>query len=215
MSKVGAKGRTTIGVSLIVTLAMTAMMLLYAGGSPANSATGSAARASRLTFTRVAHDPQGFAKSAISGRTASGHRVTGYFTPIGVGKHNGHLRMRGMVNGVIHRGNGTTRTFNAIRTFRIASMNGTRPGAAQTGAAATARASCRVLHLVLGPLNLNLLGLKVHLNRVVLDITAHSGPGNLLGNLLCAVAHLLDSGGTLSKLLTQLQNILNQLLMGL
>ena len=43
-----------------------------------------------------------------------------------------------------------------------------------------------VLHLVLGPLDLNLLGLVVHLNQVVLDITAQSGPGNLLGNLLCA-----------------------------
>ena len=41
-------------------------------------------------------------------------------------------------------------------------------------------------------MNLNLLGLKVHLNRVHLNITAQTGPGNLVGNLLCAVAHLLD-----------------------
>lgn len=70
-----------------------------------------------------------------------------------------------------------------------------------------------------GPLDLNLLGLKVHLSNVVLNIGAQPGPGNLLGNLmgnlLCAVAHLLDGNGTLAQLLTQLQNILNQLLRSL
>jgi type II secretory pathway component PulF len=50
---------------------------------------------------------------------------------------------------------------------------------------------------------------------VVLDIVAQSGAGQLLGNLLCAVAGLLDSGGTLSQLLGKLGQILDQLLMGL
>src|SRR5256885_39945 len=58
----------------------------------------------------------------------------------------------------------------------------------------TASGTCDILHLVLGPLDLNLLGLQVHLNQVVLDITAQAAPGNLLGNLLCAVTHLLDQG---------------------
>jgi hypothetical protein len=68
--------------------------------------------------------------------------------------------------------------------------------------------TCPILHLTLGPLDLNLLGLMVHLNRVVLDITAQSGPGNLLGNLLCAVANLLNGGGTLQ----QIADLLNQIL---
>jgi hypothetical protein len=68
--------------------------------------------------------------------------------------------------------------------------------------------SCQILHLELGPLDLNLLGLMVHLNKVVLDITAQAGPGNLLGNLLCAVANLLNQGGGL----TQIANLLNQIL---
>src|SRR5258705_1385652 len=58
--------------------------------------------------------------------------------------------------------------------------------------------TCDILHLTLGPLDLNLLGLQVHLDRVVLDIVAQSGPGQLLGNLLCAVANLLNNGGPLS-----------------
>ncbi|HYQ31950.1 MAG TPA: hypothetical protein VEQ83_01970, partial [Lapillicoccus sp.] len=78
----------------------------------------------------------------------------------------------------------------------------------------SSRAACNILHLVLGPLNLNLLGLHVHLNQVVLDITAIPGAGNLLGNLLCAVAGLLD-GSPLAGLLGQLTNLLNQILAAL
>jgi hypothetical protein len=68
--------------------------------------------------------------------------------------------------------------------------------------------TCQVLHLELGPLDLDLLGLRVHLNRVVLDITAERGPGNLLGNLLCALASLLDANGSL----TAITRLLNQIL---
>jgi len=71
--------------------------------------------------------------------------------------------------------------------------------------------ACNVLNLVLGPLDLNLLGLQVHLDQVVLNIVAQTGAGQLLGNLLCAVAGLLDQG-PLSGLLTQLQGLLSQLL---
>jgi len=55
----------------------------------------------------------------------------------------------------------------------------------------------------------------IHLNQVVLTITAVSGAGNLLGNLLCSVAHLLDNPGTLNNLLTQLVGLLNQILAAL
>ena len=48
----------------------------------------------------------------------------------------------------------------------------------------------------------------------MLDIVAVSGAGNLLGNLLCAVAGLLDGPGPLgqiSALLNQILGILNGL----
>lgn len=69
--------------------------------------------------------------------------------------------------------------------------------------------TCDILHLELGPLDLDLLGLVVHLDQVVLDIDAEAGPGNLLGNLLCAVAHLLDGPGLH---LGGLTNLLNDIL---
>jgi hypothetical protein len=70
----------------------------------------------------------------------------------------------------------------------------------------TAQQSCRILDLTLGPLHLDLLGLVVDLSQVDLDITAVPGAGNLLGNLLCAIAGLLDQGQTnlVSQLLNQL-----------
>jgi hypothetical protein len=75
----------------------------------------------------------------------------------------------------------------------------------------TASGTCDILHLTLGPLDLDLLGLRVHLNQVVLDITAQAAPGNLLGNLLCAVAHLLDQGGPLTGIASHLNQILRLL----
>jgi hypothetical protein len=65
-------------------------------------------------------------------------------------------------------------------------------------------ATCEILHLDLGPLALDLLGLQIDLSRVVLDITAQAGAGNLLGNLLCAVAGLLDNPSGLTRLLNQI-----------
>jgi hypothetical protein len=72
-------------------------------------------------------------------------------------------------------------------------------------------ATCQILHLELGPLDLNLLGLMVHLNRIVLDITAQSGPGNLLGNLLCAVANLLNPNAATVNALNAIINALRGL----
>jgi type IV secretory pathway VirB2 component (pilin) len=77
--------------------------------------------------------------------------------------------------------------------------------------AAVGQASCQILDLVLGPLTLDLLGLQVHLDTVHLNITAVPGAGNLLGNLLCAVAGLLDPSGAITNL-TQFLTLLNQLL---
>ena len=69
-------------------------------------------------------------------------------------------------------------------------------------------ATCDILHLDLGPLALDLLGLQVNLNEVILDITAQAGAGNLLGNLLCSITGLLDSPGGLARVLNQILGIL-------
>jgi hypothetical protein len=68
-------------------------------------------------------------------------------------------------------------------------------------------ATCDILHLELGPLDLNLLGLVVHLDQIVLDITAQQG-GGLLGDLLCSLADLLNGSATLNSIARLLNNIL-------
>lgn len=85
-------------------------------------------------------------------------------------------------------------------------------GAAADAGAADAGPRCNVLALLLQPLNLDLLGAVVDLDEVDLDITAVPGAGNLLGNLLCSVAGLLDPNGLLSGLT---DSVLGPLLDGL
>jgi hypothetical protein len=78
--------------------------------------------------------------------------------------------------------------------------------------------ACDLLTLSLGPLDLDLLGLRVALDEVNLLLEAIPGAGNLLGNLLCGVAGLLDGfpagglGGLLANLLDAIADLLNGLL---
>src|SRR5919199_5261975 len=106
---------------------------------------------------------------------------------------NGQLSAVGRLTGTLtNTVTGVTQAVDQVITLPIGQATGT----------------CQILHLVIGPIDLNLLGLMVHTNQIVIDITAQSGPGNLLGNLLCAVAHLLDSNASGNAL----ANLLNHLL---
>ena len=67
---------------------------------------------------------------------------------------------------------------------------------------------CNILNLSIGTIDLNVLGLTVHLNPILLVINAVPGAGNLLGNLLCAVTNLLNGVGNL----VQIAQLLNQIL---
>lgn len=78
-------------------------------------------------------------------------------------------------------------------------------------APAAANGSCTILDLTIGPIHLDLLGLVVDTNAIHLTITAQQGPGNLLGNLLCAVAGLLDNNGSLAQIIGLLNQIVDQL----
>lgn len=52
---------------------------------------------------------------------------------------------------------------------------------------------CPILFLELGPIFLDLLGLIVEVpDPIVVEIRAETGPGRLLGNLLCALLGILD-----------------------
>jgi hypothetical protein len=70
--------------------------------------------------------------------------------------------------------------------------------------------ACTILDLTLGPIDLNLLGLRVATNEIRLLVEAVPGAGNLLGNLLCAITNLLNPSANTP--LAQLIQVLNALL---
>jgi hypothetical protein len=128
-------------------------------------------------------------------------KFIGTFKITSFAAENGKLVAQGFLTGTL-----TDSTGMAIGSvFKSISL----PATVTSGGAVHAAAigSCPVLHLDLGPLNLDLLGLQVNLSEVVLDIVAQSGAGNLLGNLLCAVTNLLN-GGPLAGLVDLLNQIL-------
>jgi hypothetical protein len=135
--------------------------------------------------------------------TAPGGAFTGTFTLSNFAIQNGQLVANGILSGTDANGVSHLATVTAPVSTSSASS------AATTAAAA----SCSILHLVLGPINLNVLGLQVTTNQIVLDISAIPGAGNLLGNLLCDVANLLNGTPTagLANLLNQILGILQSL----
>ena len=156
------------------------------------------------------------ATAAPPAATAVAVPVTGTFTDAlgGTGSFTGQYT----INRVARAGGGLTAvgTLTGTLTDSAGTVLGTVNQSITTPLQATG--TCQVLNLTLGPLDLNLLGLRVQLNQVVLNITAEQGPGNLLGNLLCAVAGLLDpptgggGGGGLGGILNSLVALLNQIL---
>jgi hypothetical protein len=121
----------------------------------------------------------------------------------------GRLVAIGVLKGTLSRGNGPKHEMGITQAAPVqaGAIVGTIVQLITIPVAATG--SCAILHLDLGPLDLNLLGLTVNLNRVVLDIAAQPDTGNLLGNLLCTVARLLDSpDGTLVQTLNAILDLI-------
>jgi hypothetical protein len=155
-----------------------------AGAAPAASAAPAAASQARPLATATAPLPDAV--------TAVGTFTNGSFTPTGFTSSNGQVTVTGLITGTLTDLNG--------------GMTQVSQQASAPIIAAPPAPNCTILDLILGPLHLDLLGLVVDLNQVHLVITAVPGPGNLLGNLLCAVANLLNGGnvGGLGALLSRL-----------
>jgi hypothetical protein len=93
--------------------------------------------------------------------------------------------------------------FTRTNVTTPASLTGEPSG---TTSRAHAAAACDLLHLVIQPIHLSLLGLDLTLGGgtamdqpIVVDLTANSGQG-LLGDLLCDVDNALNQNGALSSL---------------
>jgi hypothetical protein len=211
-------GRATAGVVSLAVVTTSMVALAAAGSADASprattarpdAAGVQAVRGAALSATSV-FDRAAKYTSSISGTDARDRNVTGRFVPGRAFVKDGAMFVQGHVFVRIYRADGTSfvRDQTGVQLPATFSTPGTNSAAAPLAAAVPT--TCPVLHLELGPLDLNLLGLAVHLDKVVLDITAIPGAGNLLGNLLCAVAGLLD-GTPLGGLLGQLSDLLTQI----
>jgi hypothetical protein len=163
----------------------------------------------RLTVTQFGYD-------AVKGLTVNGvltgtaRAVTGVATPVNQSFTDAKATLNELglpsLRSLLPQGNSGANAANGN------TANGSTAQALAAPAAPVG--SCGLLHLDLGPIFLDLLGLQLDLSQVVLDLSAVPGAGNLLGNLLCAVAGLLDPLGFLTDVtnfLATLTGLLNQL----
>lgn len=175
----------------LVGLATAAVVATGATMLPAG--TAQAAPAPRSTSAPIQALAPATGSIPVTGTLPDGTQVTGTITDLTTKVVDGVLTATGVIT---IPGQGTS-TFTA--PLQAVGGDGT----------------CTVLTLDLGPLHLDVLGLVVDLAPVNLDVTAVSGNGKLLGNLLCAVTHLLDGTGGAGGSVNGLSHLLNRLLAGL
>lgn len=195
------KAKAKMVTAGVTACALSAFALPAVSAAPAPSQSAGSAIVSSIQPV----DAPGSIDSRVRGTFGEDGTVRGTFSPDRFFVRGGQAYANGVLQATMRRANGSV-VGTASRRITVPVRGGS------TEAAAAARgAECDILNLVLGPLDVNLLGLEVHLNRVRLDIVAVPGPGNLLGNLLCAVANLLNGEGSPLNLL-RLTNVLNRIL---
>jgi hypothetical protein len=166
-----------------------------AQAAPAPTHAAAATHAARATAAPV----------MINQVLPNGSTLAGTFTLTRFVAQGGQVVAQGVFNGTLTSATGAVTPLTNVAGSSVVT------NATNGAAAAATPVGCNVLSLTLGPLHLDLLGLVVDLNQVNLNITAVPGSGNLLGNLLCSVAHLLDNGNGLQGLINRLNNLIGAL----
>ncbi len=195
-------GATGVAAAVVIAIVATLVPGAQATPQPSTSAVDPASGVHQVA-AQAAAARQGSVTSRLRGTFGRAGTVRGTFDPKRFTVKHGNAYATGIVHATLRRGDGTI-VGTAHKQATLLLRDNQAAKSAELGR------TCRILDLVLGPLDLDLLGLRVHLNRVVLNIVAASGAGALLGNLLCAVAGLLDSTGLLELL--RLSNALNRIL---
>jgi hypothetical protein len=145
----------------------------------------------------------------VTGTVANGGTFRGTLDITNFYSENNALFANGLLDGKLYDAAG--HEIGSVTNELAQGFPVTVDGAAGPAAPNPPPVTCNILTLDLGPLHLDLLGLVVDLNAIHLTITAVQGPGNLLGNLLCAIAHLLD-GNPLIGILGQIADLLNRII---
>jgi hypothetical protein len=123
-----------------------------------------------------------------------------------------HAR-RVLFSGTVTRASdGRTDTFSDVPGTLIRAATARASDATVMPAQAGTQGPCNVLTLAIQPLSLDVMGLTLTLSIIRLDLDAVTGPGRSLGNLLCAVAGLLDSGAESVRAIQQRLERINRML---
>jgi hypothetical protein len=225
MLRLGRGRRRGTAATLVAGLTALSITFVGLGAGSAGAAPKSVGdKATTISNDLVEIEPAKVKGTFTNPETGKQGDVVAKFMPTEFTGENGSLQVVGTLSGVFTGAKlpeGTPRHFSEQVTFDV--VGGGSPGEATTagfqsaGFTPASSHGCDILNLDLGPLDLNLLGLQIDLAPVVLDIVAQPGAGALLGNLLCAVAGLLDGGlgGGLGGLLDGVVDALNGLLDGL
>jgi len=176
--------------------AVAAFALLLVGGA------GPAAAQTPPTLTK---------KVKMTGETASGRQFRGTYTIKRFTSRGSRVYAVGTLKGRLKGRTVTRRNLKVPAT--LTSQSPTATGAQAVPPITPTPNACTILTLHLGAIDLNLLGLRVRTNDIDALIEGVRGPGNLLGNLLCAITGLLDpQPATPATPASQLSQILNAIL---
>jgi hypothetical protein len=146
----------------------------------------------------------------ITGTAAGGGSFVGTLTVLKFVVRDGQVAAIGIV-----RGTATSATGAALGTALVGPLTlpvqvGPAVTATTTAAPVVVQATCPVLHIEIGATNLNVLGLVVVTQPVVLDVSGDTA--GVLGNLVCTVLDTLNTVVDLVGLLNQLLGLLTGLL---
>ena len=146
----------------------------------------------------------------IAGSVATGGAFTGTLSILRFEARGSQVVAIGMVTGSV-AGVGTALVGPVALPVVVGP--GGQGAAASTSLVAQQQATCQALHLEIGAVNLNLLGLQVTTLPVSIDISADSAAP--LGNLACTILETLNNVVGLVDLVNQLLGLLTGLVGGL
>ena len=177
---------------MAVLAAVAAFAVLLVGGAGPAAAQGTTKLAKTVKMT---------------GKAKNGKKFTGTYTIQRFATKNGKVYAVGKLKGRLKGKSVTKRNvFAPVSVARANAQSSQVPPIPPTPNA------CQILSLHIGPIDLNLLGLRVRTNAIDALIEGVRGPGNLLGNLLCGITGILDPQAATPAPPTVLSQVLTALL---
>jgi hypothetical protein len=153
----------------------------------------------------------------LAGTTSGNGTFSGTLAISSVGSDSGGVFVEGLVTGTVTRANSKTPVGTIVSVPVRLPLQGNWPGGglaqqAPGDSIVLAQATCAILHLEIGAVNLNVLGVVVTTSPIALDVSGD--PAGALGALVCSILNLAGGLAGLVNLLTSLLGALGGALGG-